>query len=147
MTRGQPTVSPTLHCPGQRSVHLRVQRLITVIADAGIGGGDVVAVACCDHHRSDAEVASEAARRCGAEVAALGCDAPPEAFLASNRAQRPALTFACEEGVRAWVAARCVGRILGDGAGVPWWELAERRAVPAPTCGAPGCAGLRRDSN
>jgi len=86
---------------------------------------DTVAVVVCDD--TERLVALAATRKIGAEVAEISCQSLPRQFADSYRASGASVTLACSQGSNVWLASGVAGLILGEGAGVTWWKLAELR--------------------
>jgi hypothetical protein len=132
-------------------VSARAGRLAGVLLDEGLRTGDRVDILCCDDHAVDRAVALAACALVDVDGVVIEPELWAFELAALVRWSGARLALACDHGSAAWLAAGCVGRLLGDGPLLPWWGAAEARArVTAPAAGVRRCrtgsAGVVRRS-
>jgi hypothetical protein len=81
--------------------------------------GERVAIACCDEHAVDRDVALAAVTKAGAVAVAFD-DGPARAVLA------------CAEGIEWWRRTGERALVIADAPGALWWKAAELRHPPTP---------------
>jgi len=100
-------------------VDRRSNRLARALTALGVDAGERVAVACCDEHALDREVAVAAVSKAGA-IAVSVDDGDVRAVLA------------CAEGMEWWRRTGGHALVIADAPGAVWWKAVELRHPPTP---------------
>jgi hypothetical protein len=87
-----------------------------------------VAVVCCPDHAFDADVATRAALKIGADPQRMD----PADLATRGPVEPPAVVLACAEGAGAWRDAGLTGRVIADAPNAIWWKVLEARASLDP---------------
>ena len=100
-------------------VDRRSNRLARALGALGVSDGDRVAVACCEEHHLDRDVAIAAVTKAGAVPVAV-----------DGGGVRAVL--ACAEGMEWWRRTGARAIVIADAPGTVWWKALELRHPPTP---------------